>query len=128
VVLVGAGFAASSERESTMKTIGRAARPLFEMSKSGKFDQAVAAQNGNAIATALDHFKDLFPAGSEKEDDKALPTIWSDRAGFEQHRMDAKNAALAVAAATDAASFQTAFKSLGASCGACHDKYRAKED
>ena len=128
VVLVGAGFAADSEREATMKNVGRSLRPLVAMSKSDKFDQAEAAKDGNAIAGYLDHFKDLFPEGSEKEDDKALPTIWSDRAGFEQHRMDAKNAALAVAASTDMASFQTAFKSLGAACGACHQKYRAKED
>jgi cytochrome c556 len=127
VVLVGVGFAADSERQVTMKSVGRSVRPLVEMSKSGKFDQAEAAKDGNAIAAALDHFKDLFPAGSEKEDDKALPTIWSDPTGFEQHRVNAKNAALAVAASTDLASFQTAVKSLGASCGACHEKYRAKQ-
>jgi len=126
VVLVGVGFAADSERTMTMKNVGRSVRPLFEMSKSGQFDQAEAAKDGNAIAGYLDHFKDLFPAGSEKEDDKALPTIWSDPAGFEQHRMTAKNAALAIAASTDVASFQTAFKALGESCGACHEKYRAK--
>jgi cytochrome c556 len=127
IVLVSVGFAADSERSTTMKGIGRSVRPLFEMSKSGNFDQAEAAKGGKAIADALDHFKDLFPAGSEKEDDKALPTIWSDPAGFEQHRMNAKNAALAIAASTDVASFQTAFKALGESCGACHEKYRAKQ-
>ncbi|HVZ00827.1 MAG TPA: cytochrome c [Dongiaceae bacterium] len=127
VVLVGVGFAADNERETTMKNIGRSLRPLAQMAKSDKFDQAEAQKDGNAIAGYLDHFKDLFPEGSDKEDDKALPAIWSDRAGFEQHRTDAKNAAIAVAAATDMAGFQTAFKSLGAACGACHDKYRAKE-
>jgi cytochrome c556 len=127
-VLVGAGFAADNEREDTMKNIGRTLKPLVAMSKSGKFDQAEAQKDGNAIVGYLDHFKDLFPAGSEKQDDKALPTIWSDAAGFEQHRMDARNAATAIAASTDMDSFTTAFKSLGAACGACHQKYRAKED
>ena len=127
VVLVGVGFAAENERENTMKSIGRTLKPLVEMSKSGKFDQAEAQKDGTAIVGYLDHFKDLFPEGSEKQDDKALPTIWSDRAGFEQHRMDARNAATAVAAATDMDSFQTAFKSLGGACGACHEMYRAKE-
>ena len=126
VVLVGVGFAADSERTMTMKSIGGALRPLVTMSKSGNFDQAEASKDGKAIADALDHFKDLFPAGSEKEDDKALPTIWSDPQGFEQHRMDAKNAALAIAASTDINGLQTALKSLGAACGACHEKYRAK--
>jgi cytochrome c556 len=127
IVLVGTSFAAHSEREATMKNIGRTLRPLIAMAKSDKFDQAEAQKDGNAVAGYFDHFKDLFPEGSEKEDDKALPTIWSDRAGFEQHRMDARNAALAIAASTDMASFKTAFKSLGASCDACHEKYRAKE-
>ena len=127
VVLVGVGFAADNERESTMKNIGRTLKPLVEMSKSGKFDQAEAQKDGTAIVGYLDHFKDLFPAGSEKQDDKALPNIWTDAAGFEKHRMDARNAAEQVAAATDIDSFQTAFKSLGAACGACHKEYRAKE-
>jgi len=126
VVLVGVGFAADSERTTTMKNVGRTLKPLVEMAKSGNFDQAEAAKDGNAIAGYFDHFKDLFPAGSEKEDEKALPTIWSDPAGFEQHRVDAKNAALAIAASTDIGSFQTALKSLGGACGACHEKYRAK--
>jgi cytochrome c556 len=128
VVLVGTGLAASNERQDTMKHIGRTLRPLVEMSKSGKFDQAEVQKDGAAIAGYLDHFKDLFPAGSEHEDDKALPTIWSDAAGFEEHRMNAKNAALAIAASTDMTSFTTAFKALGGTCGACHDKYRVKEN
>jgi cytochrome c556 len=126
--MVGAGFAAGNEREDTMKHIGRSLRPLVEMSKSGKFDQAEVQKDGTAIAGYLDHFKDLFPAGTEKQDDKALPTIWSDAAGFEQHRVDAKNAALALAATTDLAGFQTALKTLGGTCGSCHDKYRAKDN
>jgi cytochrome c556 len=126
LVLVGAGFAADNERSDTMKNIGKTLKPLVAMSKSGKFDQAEAQKDGTAIAGYFDHFKDLFPAGSENQDDKALPTIWSDPAGFEQRRMDAKNAALAIAASTDMASFQTALKTLGGACGACHEKYRAK--
>ena len=84
VVLVGAGFAAENEREQTMKMINGSVKALSTMAKSGTFDAAVAQKEGNAIAGDFDHFKDLFPEGSEKQDDKALPTIWSDRAGFEQ--------------------------------------------
>jgi cytochrome c556 len=102
-------------------------KALSTMAKSGSFDQAVASKEGNAIAANFDHFKDLFPEGSEKEDDKALPNIWTDRAGFEEHRTNAKNAALALAATTDMDSFQGALKTLGSACGACHKEYRAKE-
>jgi cytochrome c556 len=127
VVLVGAGFAAENEREATMKMVNGSVKALSTMAKSGTFDAAVAQKEGNAIAADFDHFKDLFPEGSEKQDDKALPNIWTDRAGFEEHRMNAKNAALAVAAATDMDGFQTAMKTLGGACGACHKEYRAKD-
>jgi len=127
-VWVGTSFAAvSDDRQAAMKDVLASFKVLVGISKSGQFDAAEASKRGTAIAADLDKFKDLFPEGSQNADDKALPQIWSDRAGFEQHRMDARNAALAIAASTDMASFKTAFKSLGASCDACHEKYRAKE-
>ena len=93
------------------------------MNQSDSFDPAEAARRGQEIADDLQRFKDLFPAGSEQEDDQTKATIWSDRAGFEAARGDAVTAALAIAQASDAASFQAAYKSLGATCTACHDKY-----
>lgn len=72
----------------------------------------------------------LFPAGSETgEDTKALPEIWSDRAGFEKIAAAAGAAAtkLAEAArANDANTVAVQFKALGEQCGACHKGYRAK--
>jgi|AraplaMF_Col_mMF_1032025.scaffolds.fasta_scaffold00046_6 cytochrome c556 len=114
---------AHNEREAVMKHIKRAWRPLLAMNKSGSFDPAEAAQRGQEIADQLQRFKDLFPAGSEHEDDQAKATIWTDRAGFEAARGEAVTAALAIAQSGDAASFQAAYKSLSATCTACHDKY-----
>ena len=122
--VAGSGLAAAhNERESVMKHIKRALRPLAEMKKAGTFDPAETAKRGNEIAAYLVQFKDLFPAGSEQADDQAKPSIWTDRAGFETARGNAVAAALAVAKASDAASFLTAYKSLSATCSACHDKY-----
>jgi cytochrome c556 len=67
----------------------------------------------------------MFPAGSEGGD--ALPTVWSDRAGFE-----ARAAAYAAAAgrladaakAGDAAGFAAAWSEVRTACGACHDSYK----
>ena len=106
-----------------MKHIKRALRPLAEMNKAGGFDPAETAKRGQEIADYLAQFKDLFPAGSEQEDDKAKPTIWTDRAGFETARGNAVQAALSVAKVSDPASFPAAYKTLSAACTACHDKY-----
>jgi cytochrome c556 len=72
----------------------------------------------------------VFPAGSDKGGDtKALPEIWSDRAGFEKIAMALGAAAdkLAIAAkAGDADEVAANAKTMGEQCGACHRAYRAK--
>lgn len=75
-------------------------------------------------------FVGMFPPGSDK-DSKALPTVWSDKAGF-QAASKASEAAydkLAVAAGSgDLAAATAAFGEIPKTCGACHDKYRAKSN
>ena len=128
LVLAGAGFAASpSQREATMKHIVHAYRAMITLSKKNKFDAAANQANAAKITAALDQFKDMFPAGSEKADNKAGPNIWTDRAGFEAARTSAYNAALAVSKSTDLASFQSSFKTLEGACKACHEKYRLSD-
>jgi cytochrome c556 len=84
----------------------------------------------SAIAKWTKVFPTLFPQGSETGGDtKALPVIWSDRAGFEKIAAAAGEAAtkLAVAAkAGDADAVAADTKLLGEQCGACHKTYRAK--
>lgn len=71
----------------------------------------------------------LFPAGSDKGETKALPSIWTDKAGFaaaskaESDQIDA----LQTAAGTgDMAKVGEAFGAVGKACGGCHEKFRAK--
>ena len=74
-------------------------------------------------------FVKLFPAGSDTGETKALPTIWSDMAGFQMASKNAEAAydKLSVAAGSgDIAALTAAFGETGKACGACHDKYRAK--
>jgi cytochrome c556 len=72
----------------------------------------------------------LFPPGSDKGGDtKALPEIWTDRAGFEKIASDAGAAATKLAEAAkagDADEVAVQFKALGEQCGTCHKHYRAK--
>mgnify|MGYP006184679683 FL=1 len=70
-----------------------------------------------------------FPAGSDKGDTKALPAIWTDMAGFQaaSKASDMAYDKLAVAAGSgDQAALAAAFADTGKTCGACHDKFRAK--
>jgi cytochrome c556 len=74
-------------------------------------------------------FVKMFPAGSDKGDTKALPTVWSDMAGFmaADKAADAAYDKLAAAAGSgDLAATTAAFGETGKACGACHTKYREK--
>ena len=74
-------------------------------------------------------FDKMFPAGSDKGETHALPTVWSDMAGFQAagKAADAAYDKLAVAAGSgDMAAVGAAFGDVGKSCGGCHTKYRAK--
>ena len=79
--------------------------------------------------TAGATFVKLFPAGSDKGETKALPTVWSDMAGFQaaSKNADAAFDKLSVAAGSgDMAALTAAFADTGKACGACHEKFRAK--
>jgi cytochrome c556 len=90
------------------------------------------ADGAQAISRWAKQFPTLFPPGSDKgHDTKALPAIWSDRAGFENAAANLSEAAakLAVAAkANDKAAFADQFDAMTKACAACHRTYRAKTD
>src|SRR5471032_1253677 len=76
-------------------------------------------------------FDKLFPAGSDKGETKALPTVWSDNAGFVKASANASAAydKLAMAAGSgDMAAATAAWGDVGKACGACHATYRAKSN
>ena len=69
----------------------------------------------------------LFPLGSGGAPSHALPSVWSDRAGFETAAANYAAAADAMAAAAkadDKDAFAAAFAQTGAACGACHKAFR----
>ena len=73
-------------------------------------------------------FEKMFPAGSDK-DSKALPTVWSDQAGFQaasKTSIAAYDKLATAAGSGDQAALTAAFAETGKTCGACHDKFRAK--
>lgn len=71
----------------------------------------------------------LFPPGSDGNGSRALPAVWSERAGFERASANATTAAEALrnaAASGDGAATTAAVRAMGATCGACHRNHRAR--
>lgn len=85
---------------------------------------------GTAMSLWAKQIPSVFPAGTDKgEDTKALPTIWSDSAGFSKAAAALGTAAdklTAAAKANDKDAFAAAFKEVADACGGCHKTYRAK--
>ena len=66
----------------------------------------------------------LFPAGTNLATSKALPAVWSDRAGFEARAAAYAEAAGALAQAAqagDRALFLERWAAVRQTCAACHD-------
>jgi cytochrome c556 len=72
----------------------------------------------------------LYPVGTETGGEtKALPAIWTNRAGFDEanaNNVAAIDKLLAAAKSGDTAAFTTQFGAVGATCGACHRNFRAR--
>lgn len=115
------------ERQENRKQAGAAMRAIKAVIDA-KGPTAPAVEQAAKLKTLQLAFDKLFPAGSDK-DTKALPTVWSDWAGFQaaSKASDATYDKLAVAAGSgDMAALTAAFADAGKACGACHDKFRAK--
>lgn len=93
-------------------------------------DVKALAFPAGAIAGWARALPGLFPAGSATPQSEALPTVWSDRAGFESAAaaMATEAAKLsALAKAGDKAGVAAQFAVLGGTCAACHKNFRAEE-
>lgn len=88
-----------------------------------------AVEQAAKLKTLEVAFGNMFPAGSDKGETKALPTIWSDSAGFKAAgaaSIAAYDKLATAAGSGDMAALTAAFGDTGKTCGACHDKFRAK--
>lgn len=95
-----------------------------------KGDVKTQAFAAGAVAGWARAVPGLFPAGSDGGTTKALPTIWSDRAGFEKAAATLATEAgkLAdLAKAGDQPGFAAQWLVVRQTCSACHDTYRAPD-
>ncbi|MEO0601156.1 MAG: cytochrome c [Myxococcota bacterium] len=110
----------------------------FVMSKMilmGKVDRPNdLAGHARAIQASFVDFGTLFPEGSGPDaypQTDALGTIWTDAAGFEAAiaRVQAEAATFVERAeAGDMDGAKAQFGKVGASCGGCHETFRADDD
>jgi len=118
------------QRQENRKATGPAMR-LIKATIESKGDAKVIVEQAAKLKQLEEAFGKMFPAGSDTADSHALPTVWSDSAGFQAagKTADAAYDKLAVAAGSgDYAAIGAAFGDVGKSCGGCHTKYRAKQN
>lgn len=112
---------AVAARQALMREDGGLLRTLNGLSGA----QAVAALN--TVLTNYTHIPALFPEGSNVGDSDALPAIWQNWDAFTAIVETGKTAAteaIAAAEAGDATAYATALRTLGGTCGQCHQQFR----
>ncbi len=124
------GADAIKERRALMKANGEATKPVVAMLKGeAPFDLAAVQKALRTYANAAEKMPTLFPPDSKTGDTKALPAIWEDTADFDaRFKKLGDDAAAALAAVKDPASFRATMPNFYKNCGGCHEKYRAKEN
>lgn len=94
-------------------------------------DVKMLAFPAGALAGWAKAIPSMFPPGSTTPASDALPTVWTDRPGFEAAAANMAAAATKLAdlaKAGDTAGFAAQYGELGKTCGGCHEKYRKPQE
>ena len=117
-------------RQEQMKAIGQSMGALGAIAKGEKSYDATVVQTAlEAISTNAKAFPDQFPAGTETgAETEAAPPIWKNMADFtaKAEKLGAVADTLLASVPADQAGVGAAMKTLGATCGDCHETYRVK--
>ncbi|HYJ82261.1 MAG TPA: cytochrome c [Allosphingosinicella sp.] len=114
---------------------------MMHMAATLMFESVMpAVRNGTDVkrqehaADGLDHFghsiAGLFPEGSGGPGSRALPTVWTDKAGFQAKANafgDASARLAELARAGDTAGFAAQAKVVASGCNGCHSLYRVED-
>ena len=116
------------ERQENRKQTAAAMRAIKGVIDA-KGPTAGAVEQAAKLKTLEAAFVKLFPAGSDKDETKALPTVWSDWPASRRPArrwMPPTTSSPSRRARATMAALTAAFGDTGKACGACHDKFRAK--
>ncbi|KRB50108.1 cytochrome C556 [Rhizobium sp. Root708] len=128
-----AGEGTHDARVAMMKKIGGATGSLASIAKGEKPYDAEAVKTALAtISETAKAFPDQFKPGTENAsaDSEASPKIWENMDDFKARaqKLSSDADALVAQLPADAAGVGAGLKTLGASCGGCHQNYRVKKD
>ncbi|MEQ8954796.1 MAG: cytochrome c [Gammaproteobacteria bacterium] len=103
--------------------------PIAGMAQGAPFDAEVAERNARRIAVMATLIPEVLAADTRafNLETAARPIVWDnmdDIRGKAQTLIDNANAFADIAAGGDMAQTLGAFRTLGGSCGNCHDTYR----
>lgn len=120
-------------RQQGLKDLGAAFKEVRDQLK-GAADMAKIKAAAATIKSKSDVMANWFPKGTGPEvgvKTGAKPEIWSDADGFKAAMakfVDEAGKFAQTADGGDSKAVMGAMRTLGQSCGGCHDKYRVKED
>ena len=116
------------ERQTAMKTMGKAAKASGQMLKGDKpFDAATAAAVFTDMQASAAKFGGLFPEDSKTGGDtEAAPAIWQKPEEFKAKltKFQGDIAAAIAAKPADLDSFKASFQTVSANCKSCHQEFR----
>jgi cytochrome c556 len=117
-----------AERREGLRAMGAHMEAMQAIAQAGA-DPRPAATRVAEMEAFFATFLDRFPNGTDAGNTRALPAVWSNRAGFNAAyaALPPQLAALRSAAeAGNVSGFATALQQTGAACGACHRQFRAR--
>jgi cytochrome c556 len=120
------------ERQTCMKAQAAAMGVFVPVMKGEKpFDAALHKATFETMDKACENWTKFFSAEAQKPESVeswAKPEIWTDAKGFEAVSTKAYAGHEKLKAATDEASFKTAFAEFGAGCKGCHESFRKPKE
>lgn len=125
----------ASYRHNAMEALGKHMKTSAMIIKGQAPFQGDLPAHAAAIEGLSANLVSWFPEGTGPDvvpKSDALPTVWSDRQGFEKAALTFQQEAAKLTAITkkeplDLDAFKAQFGAVGKSCGGCHDDF-AKED
>lgn len=117
-------------RQAGQDLVGGTFTGLLQAAKQKVPDVKPYATAAHALTKWEPQFLQMFPPGSDHGGNtKALPAIWTDRAGFEKDARNLEQQAAKlekIASSGDQAAFATQVQVLGEACGTCHKQFKGK--
>lgn len=120
---------AYEQRQGVFQVMAFSNGPLGQMARGAEFDQEAAIQGTERVIMLAKMIPEVFATNTTGHDleTRALDSIWTSQADFNQLAMDlveGAEAALEILETQGASGVRPAIAQIGPKCGACHDRFR----